>query len=450
MAGRAGPLCRPARRLLRLSVRRSVAVALTALVAGGCLPLAEAARAVPPFPDAEEVEQAKKAVTEKSREVGRIREALARASTDAEAAQVAFSAATEDFDEARYLLEQRTAEADLARHNAQVAKGSLADARREVAGIAVEQYQNGGVESRLEVLLSARGPQDVMDRAALLQQLGDQRRRTMERMDASEVVADVLQRQARRALEKQQAAARRLAEARAAAELQAARAVAVRDRAAQDKEQLLTELARLEQTSVTLQRERQEGLEAQRREREEARRRAEAERRAREEAKRRAQAEAERRAQAEAERRARERAGSGNSGGVGAPTGDGGSGASSEAGQRALAWAKTQLGLPYLWGADGPNSYDCSGLTMRAWQQVGVWLPHSSRWQYRQVRKISYSEIRKGDLVFWATNPGDPGTIHHVALWAGGGRILEAPSAGKNVRIVPMRWGEAMPYAGRP
>jgi cell wall-associated NlpC family hydrolase len=108
------------------------------------------------------------------------------------------------------------------------------------------------------------------------------------------------------------------------------------------------------------------------------------------------------------------------------------------------------LGLPYQWGAAGPASYDCSGLVMRAWERAGVQMPHSSRLQYQQVAKISYSELRPGDLVFFATNPSNPDTIHHVTMYIGGGQMIEAPFTGSTVRISPLRSTDAMPYAGRP
>jgi cell wall-associated NlpC family hydrolase len=113
-------------------------------------------------------------------------------------------------------------------------------------------------------------------------------------------------------------------------------------------------------------------------------------------------------------------------------------------------WAKGRLGLPYQWGGDGPGSYDCSGLTMKAWADAGVYLPHSSRLQYTQSTKISYGSLRPGDLIFYATNPSNANTIHHVTMYIGGGQMIEAPYTGARVRIVPVRRGESMPYAGRP
>jgi cell wall-associated NlpC family hydrolase len=87
---------------------------------------------------------------------------------------------------------------------------------------------------------------------------------------------------------------------------------------------------------------------------------------------------------------------------------------------------------------------------MRAWQRSGVSLPHSSRAQYGQSRKVSYTQLRPGDLIFYATDTSDPRTIHHVTMYAGGGLMVEAPMTGLNVRVVPMRYGGRMPWAGRP
>jgi cell wall-associated NlpC family hydrolase len=87
---------------------------------------------------------------------------------------------------------------------------------------------------------------------------------------------------------------------------------------------------------------------------------------------------------------------------------------------------------------------------MRAWQRGGVSLPHSSRLQYRTVAKIAYSQLRPGDLIFSASDPSRPETIHHVAIYAGAGQMVEAPATGLKVRLVPVRWGRTMPMAGRP
>ena len=115
----------------------------------------------------------------------------------------------------------------------------------------------------------------------------------------------------------------------------------------------------------------------------------------------------------------------------------------------ALAWAKTKIGLPYEWGGAGPDGYDCSGLTMMSYRSAGVYINRTSRQQYVGVKKISYDDMRPGDLVFWTTNPKDPMAIYHVAMWAGNGQIVEAPRPGVPLRLTAMRWANTMPFAGR-
>ena len=119
-------------------------------------------------------------------------------------------------------------------------------------------------------------------------------------------------------------------------------------------------------------------------------------------------------------------------------------------GAAAVSWASAQLGLPYGWGGTGPASFDCSGLTMRAWQAAGVNLARTASDQYKQVLKISYDAMRPGDLVFYSTDPADPGAIYHVAMWIGGNQMVEAARPGVPVRITSMRWAATMPFAGRP
>ncbi|MDP9022653.1 MAG: NlpC/P60 family protein [Actinomycetota bacterium] len=97
--------------------------------------------------------------------------------------------------------------------------------------------------------------------------------------------------------------------------------------------------------------------------------------------------------------------------------------------QTAVDAALSQVGKPYRWGAEGPDAYDCSGLTKWAWAKAGVALPHSSRMQYQVTARVPRSDLRPGDLMFF----GSP--IHHVALYIGNGKVVEAPYSGERVRI---------------
>ncbi|HEY2205450.1 MAG TPA: C40 family peptidase [Pseudonocardia sp.] len=118
----------------------------------------------------------------------------------------------------------------------------------------------------------------------------------------------------------------------------------------------------------------------------------------------------------------------------------------------AISFATDAVGKPYVWGATGPNSYDCSGLMMRAYQSAGIFLPRVSREQYRAGGHLPVAQAQPGDLLFLATDRSDPSTIHHVMLYLGGGMLAEAPYTGVPVRIRTVDWGnpELVPLATRP
>jgi cell wall-associated NlpC family hydrolase len=112
-------------------------------------------------------------------------------------------------------------------------------------------------------------------------------------------------------------------------------------------------------------------------------------------------------------------------------------------GSIALKYALQQVGDVYVWAASGPTRWDCSGLTMRAFRQAKVSLPHSSRVQIRYGKSVSSGSLKPGDLVFF----GKP--ISHVAIYMGGGKMVHAPRPGKRVEVTKftMRFG-SKPFVG--
>jgi len=118
----------------------------------------------------------------------------------------------------------------------------------------------------------------------------------------------------------------------------------------------------------------------------------------------------------------------------------------------AIQFAVGEVGKPYVWGATGPSSYDCSGLIMRAFQAAGINLPRVSRQQFYSGGHLPLSQAQAGDLLFYATDRSDPATIHHVVLYLGDGRMVEAPYTGEQVRVQPVPWDypELLPLATRP
>jgi peptidoglycan DL-endopeptidase CwlO len=110
---------------------------------------------------------------------------------------------------------------------------------------------------------------------------------------------------------------------------------------------------------------------------------------------------------------------------------------------KALSFAVAQLGKWYEWGASGPDTYDCSGLTMRAWEFAGVSLPHFAAAQYAQVAHVAVADLQPGDLVFFGSD------IHHVGIYAGNGQMIDAPYTGVQIRYDSIFWGDLI-GAGRP
>ena len=112
--------------------------------------------------------------------------------------------------------------------------------------------------------------------------------------------------------------------------------------------------------------------------------------------------------------------------------------------------AESQIGVPYRWGAESPKGssdpgFDCSGLTAWAWGQVGVGLPHFSGAQMADSAPVPLGDLQPGDLLFYG-----PGGDEHVAMYIGGGQMVEAPFTGADVRITGARFGGGFVGAGRP
>ena len=118
----------------------------------------------------------------------------------------------------------------------------------------------------------------------------------------------------------------------------------------------------------------------------------------------------------------------------------------------AIVFALGEVGKPYVWGGTGPNTYDCSGLMLRAFQAAGINLPRVSRQQFFAGGHVPVEQAQAGDLLFYATDPSDPATIHHVMLYMGDGQMVEAPYTGSEVRVRPVPWDyeELVPLATRP
>lgn len=106
---------------------------------------------------------------------------------------------------------------------------------------------------------------------------------------------------------------------------------------------------------------------------------------------------------------------------------------------RAVAFAHGAIGKPYVWGATGPGSFDCSGLTQAAWRAAGVSLPRTTYTQINAGRRVSRDQLAPGDLVFFYSG------VTHVGMYIGNGQMIHAPRPGSTVRVAPI---DSMPWAG--
>jgi cell wall-associated NlpC family hydrolase len=355
-------------------------------------------------PSAGAVSAAAGQVSRRAAELSSARVRLAQASAKLASLRTQSEVIIERYDQTMVEMHQaavayRAAQARLARATA-AEKAS----RAGVGQMAAQDYEAAGGFGTMAAMLSdSGGPEAFLNGVAVQQQLAQQGTDVLSQDRVSRIVAGVFRAQAQRELRREEAAARR------AAALKAAIAAAVtRQRAAVQATQASTR--RLE-AALGAARTREYELEL-------ARQRA----LAAEQARRQALAPA------------GPPAGSAAPGAwaSGFPAADG---AGPEQGDIAANWALSQIGKPYQWGGAGPDTYDCSGLTMDAWARAGVRLLHWTGFQWPSGPHIPIDQLRRGDLLFFATNTSDPSTIHHVGIYIGNGEMVDAPYTGVDVRI---------------
>lgn len=414
----------------------TAAVVFTGVLAGGV----GAANADPkdPYPSQAKVDAAKQAVAAKAQSVAEIRAALVVAQQQADAANTAAEIASEDYNGAVWALKQAERETVQARQDASDARQQVATQREQIAHLATQSYQQGTDLNAMTAVLGADGPTGLMNKVGVVQSAGDSLQARYEQFQAVSALADVYAEKARKAEAHQHALAERARQARDQAASLAVSAQAKEAQVAQQRDQLISELAKAQDISLSLAKERQDALERIAREKAAAaaRARALAEQRAAAAA---AQQQA-REAQQQAAQAQQDAQGGGSAGGattgpgvpMPVPTGNPAT-PSQKTIETAIDFAKAQLGKPYLWGGTGPDRFDCSGLMLRAWQAAGVYLPRTSRQQYWAGSPVAVTNLKRGDLLFWSYD-GTPAGIHHVALYLGNGRFIESPHTGSYVR----------------
>ena len=410
----------------------------------------------PVYPSKQQVHDARHRAAAAADDVATMKAQLVQADLDAQAAAVTAEQAAERYNGARWELQQARRDARVAERHARIASRDARDQRHAYAATVVTSYELGPSLSPISALQGADGLSGVVSTMSTLQNAQAAMDHTFDSYTASSTLAGVASDQADAARGK----AEDLAAKAKAARDEAASAAAAADQASQDiaarKTQLIHRLAKLQNISVSLAEQRQTGIERAARE---AAQRA-AEKKAREEAAAQAREQARDQAREQAQQNQDQSSDpspsptsdptpgpSGPANPPAPPSNDPPAPASGVA--RAIAFARQQIGDPYVWGAAGPSAWDCSGLTMGAWRAGGIYLPHYSVAQYSQSTPISRGSLRPGDLVFWGSS-SSPSSIYHVALYVGNGMIIQAPRTGRDVEEVSMYYWIAPNFFARP
>ncbi|MCW2847189.1 MAG: hypothetical protein JWR90_1163 [Marmoricola sp.] len=430
------------RPVVRLALAAATTVALTLPIAGIAYanPKHPAADTPPGVPTQAQVDRAKADVASKKQSVAQLEAALAAATARMEAASVAAETAAESYNGALWRLTEARTASQRAEAAATAAAASVERQRAGIVTLVTDSYQNGTELNAATAMMSDDGPRGLMNRYAVVSSAGDSMEARYDAFRAASAEAKVASAKAAKAQEHQKALAADAKQLAVEAGQAASAAGAAANQISDQKQQLIQALAKAENISVGLATQRHAALERI------AREKAAAAAKAKEAAE---QAALKKEAQKAKKKAANAKpTQSSSSSDAGGNAGDGSSVPApvsappvvsnpapnqAVAVQRAIAYAKAQLGRPYQWGAAGPATFDCSGLTMQAWGRGGIALPHYSVAQFYQSTRVSMADAKAGDLLFWSSN-GSPSGIHHVALYLGGGQFIEAPHTGANVR----------------
>jgi cell wall-associated NlpC family hydrolase len=371
------------------------------------------AYAVPDYPTAAEVAAAKRNVEEKKKMISRIEGILGTLQDEADALESVALQKNEQYNQAKQAVKVMADKVEGLEAKVKTAEEEAGEAKTMLGQIVARMYRQGtSGNTTLEIFFNPESSDE------LLYQLGAsdvvaQRTQVMyeqamqKQSDAKALAAELSSAQAE--LETRRAASEKLyREAKAAADA----VIAKVNESESQRASMLGQLANLKDTASDLERQRIEGLEAERRQN------------------------AVKDAPTAPELYT-----------VGAPN--------SDLVERAIAFASAQLGERYVLGGSGPDIWDCSGITMKSYASVGVYIGwHSATAQFNIMasnqKLVPFQDAKRGDLIWWTRSSSFSGDKYHTAIYLGGGMMLEAPNPARTVRIVPVRYGELFPYAARP
>ncbi|KAB2587986.1 C40 family peptidase [Streptomyces arboris] len=293
------------------------------------------------------------------------------------------------------------------------------EARRELGAFAAEQYRTGGIAPTATFFL-ADDPQAYFDQSRLMSRSTERQQKAVDDFRTQQAAASKKRAEAVQSLESLTETQTTLRSSKQKVQNKLTEARSLLAKLTAEEKARLAELERKKEAEAKEKAERlaaRQAAEAKEREEREA-----AEKKAREEA-------------------AKESGGDSGSGagsgtgtgtspgsGTGTDTGTGTDGSYASKAQKVLDFARAQIGKPYVWGASGPASYDCSGLTQAAWREAGVTLPRTTWDQVKVGTRVATSDLQPGDLVFFYDD------ISHVGIYKGDGMMIHAPKPGANVR----------------
>ena len=300
------------------------------------------------------------------------------------------------------------------------AAASVAYTHREIGKLAIHAYTSGGGVSDLEAVLSANGPQDMIDRLSTIENLGVKNKTALTRFKAAEEIAQAAKVVADTAKEEQRLVTERVAAAKKEADDSEAEQKKEVDKLQAVQDKLQRDLASAKKVRVTLEQQRQLAI------LEEAR-----------------------------ANEATKTSGQSKIWKTGGPTGVSSSRTTEAMRLKAVDFAKRQVlaGKPYVWGDEGPNTFDCSGLVYASYKAAGLGWPNWDRLNsglyYTYTKQIPLSEMEPGDLLFYSYK-GTISTIHHITIYAGNEMMWEARSTKSGLKYSNIySMPGLMPYAGR-
>jgi cell wall-associated NlpC family hydrolase len=347
------------------------------------------------------------------------------------------AAASEQLNGARYRLGETQKRLDRERRSVRDTHKQLDERSAAVAALTVEQLQNGADNKRLEVLLGSETPTDLLERAAAYESTADAATAMLDELSASQTVHKAAvermaatEQRMQSAVDQQAAAERAIATSITAAESAAASTQRERDR-------VLRELAAKRNESLAVTEQRQAVVDA--------------------------KVDGDDTLVVPPATPPSPDAANPQVPPAGQPATEAPQvpppappaptpeipipPAASGSAATVIAFAMQHLGDPYKWGGAGPKSWDCSGLTMRAWEAAGVKLPHYAGAQYSQGSSVSMNAIQPGDLLFWGSKPS---SASHVAIYLGNNTYIHAPRPGQGVEIRTFDYWVKPKFAARP